>query len=69
MSEIASEPEVVGERVALDAAGTAELVEDEDLARGELGHSGRRGRRRGLVGAAHQPAAYREQIQQATFAA
>ena len=29
MSEIASEPEVVGERVALDAAGTAELVEDE----------------------------------------
>ena len=35
MSEIASEPEVVGERVALDAAGTAELVEDEDLAPGE----------------------------------
>ena len=43
MSEIASEPEVVGERVALHAAGTAELVEDEDLARGELGELDIRG--------------------------
>ena len=36
MSEIESEPEVVRERVALDVAGTTELVEDEDLARGAL---------------------------------